>query len=71
MVENPTPDDFEIDSTEESSDEERDQLRYEISYYPSDVTLKGYLDKWNAKATSDPRIPKGVRLGSDSRQQAY
>ena len=58
MVENPTPDDFEIDSTEESSDEEQDQLRYEISYYPSDVTLKGYLDKWNAKQLLIPEFQR-------------
>ena len=58
MVENPTPDDFEIDSTEKSSDEEQDQLRYEISYYPSDVTLKGYLDKWNAKQLLIPEFQR-------------
>ena len=58
MVTNPESDGLEIDSTEESSDEEQDQLRYEISYYPSDMTLKGYQDKWNAKQL---RIPEFQR----------
>ena len=49
MATNPYPDDFEIAATEEPSDEEQDQLRYEISYYPSDMTLKGYQDKWDAQ----------------------
>ena len=43
------PDELEIESTEEPSDEEQDQLRYAISYYPSDMTLKGYQDKWNTQ----------------------
>jgi len=40
---------IEIEATEETEDEEQDQLTYKISYYPSDFTLKGYLDKWDSK----------------------
>lgn len=52
------PDGFEIDATEESSDEEQDQLRYEISYYPSDMTLKGYQDKWSAEQLVIPNFQR-------------
>lgn len=58
MVTSPDSDDFEIESTEESSDEEQDQLRYEISYYPSDMTLKGYQDKWNAEQLLIPEFQR-------------
>ena len=37
---------WEIDDTEEPEEDERDNIKFEISYYPSDLTLKGYLDKW-------------------------
>ena len=37
---------FDVEPTEESEEEERDVLRYDISYYPSDMTLRVYLDKW-------------------------
>ena len=36
MVASPTPEAFQIDTTEESSDEEQDQFEHEISFYPSD-----------------------------------
>jgi uncharacterized protein with ParB-like and HNH nuclease domain len=49
MAANPVPGEFEIEPTEEPFDEQQDQLRYEISYYPSDMTLKGYQDKWDAR----------------------
>ncbi|HDK27106.1 MAG TPA: DUF262 domain-containing protein [Candidatus Atribacteria bacterium] len=42
-------DEWIIDQTEEAENEEKDVITYEISYYPADITLKGYLDKWNAK----------------------
>lgn len=38
--------DWEIDETEES--EEQDVFTYQISSYPADITLRGYLDKWNS-----------------------
>lgn len=40
--------DWEFDETEESEDQEQDALVYQISSYPADITLKGYLDKWNS-----------------------
>lgn len=49
MATDAVSDELEIEPTEESFDEEKDQLRYEISYYPSDMTLKGYQDKWEAQ----------------------
>ena len=39
---------WEIDETEEPEQEEQDVITYQISYYPADITLKGYLDKWNS-----------------------
>lgn len=36
---------IEVDETEESEDQERDSVSYEISFYPADFTLKGYVDK--------------------------
>lgn len=39
---------WEYDETEESEDKEQDALVYQISSYPADITLKGYLDKWNS-----------------------
>jgi hypothetical protein len=39
----------EIERTEEPEEEEQDLITYQIAYFPSDFTLKGYHDKWNAK----------------------
>ena len=49
MATNAVPDELEIEPTEEPFDEEQDRFRHEISYYPSDMTLKDYQDKWNTK----------------------
>ncbi len=38
--------DFEVQPTEEAEEEEVDELRYEITSYPSDMTLRVYYDKW-------------------------
>jgi len=40
--------DWEIDETEESEEQEQDIFAYQISSYPADITLRGYLDKWNS-----------------------
>lgn len=58
MVTNSDPDELEIDSNEESYDEEQDLIRYQISYYPSDLTLKGYQDKWDAKQLIIPEFQR-------------
>lgn len=39
---------WEVEETEEPENEEQDVITYQISYYPADLTLKGYLDKWNS-----------------------
>lgn len=41
-------DDWEVEGTEESEEEEQDVITYQINYYPADLTLKGYLDKWKS-----------------------
>lgn len=33
----------------EPEDDEQDEIEYEIDYYPADLTLKEYYDKWYAK----------------------
>lgn len=38
-----------VQNTEPTGIEEVDVITYQISSYPSDLTLKGYLDKWNEK----------------------
>lgn len=40
-------DEWDMDETEESEDQEQDVFSYQISSYPADITLKGYLDKWD------------------------
>jgi uncharacterized protein with ParB-like and HNH nuclease domain len=47
-------DEWEVERTEESEEEERDVITYQINYYPADLTLKGYLDKWKSEQL---RIP--------------
>lgn len=44
----PEIDDWEFDKTEESEEDEQDVIAYQINYYPADLTLKGYLDKWKS-----------------------
>lgn len=39
---------WDVDETEEPETEEQDVITYRISYYPADITLRGYLDKWTA-----------------------
>jgi len=36
---------WEVQDTEEAEEEEQDVLTYKISYYPADLTLRGYLEK--------------------------
>jgi len=37
---------WKVDETEEAEEREQDVITYQIHYYPTDLTLKGYLDKW-------------------------
>ena len=39
---------WDVETIEEPEVEEQDVATYKISYYPADLTLKGYLDKWRA-----------------------
>lgn len=41
----PEQDDWDVQVTEEPEEDEQDVLKYKISYYPADLTLKGYLEK--------------------------
>ncbi|MDP3189209.1 DUF262 domain-containing protein [Limnobacter sp.] len=47
-----------VDETETPEMEEADVISYQISYYPADFTLKGYLDKWNAKSMIVPAFQR-------------
>ena len=49
---------IDIDATEEPEEEEKDNIKYQITYYPSDLTLKGYLDKWNDKQLIIPEFQR-------------
>ncbi|MEK6303233.1 MAG: DUF262 domain-containing protein [Acidobacteriota bacterium] len=44
-IESTEVEEIEIDETEESEEREKDLIRYEISYYPTDMTLQVYHDK--------------------------
>lgn len=39
---------WEVEPTEMPESQEQDVISYQISYYPADFTLKGYLDKYNS-----------------------
>ncbi|MEM9400678.1 MAG: DUF262 domain-containing protein [Verrucomicrobiota bacterium] len=40
-------DEWDVDETEENEEKEQDVFSYQINSYPADITLKGYLDKWD------------------------
>lgn len=42
----------------EDLDEEQDISVYQISSYPADITLKGYLDKWDSKQMTIPQFQR-------------
>ncbi len=49
---------WEVDETEENEEQEQDVLSYQISSYPADITLKGYLDKWNEGQIEIPEFQR-------------
>lgn len=49
-------DEWEVDKTEES--EEQDVISYQINSYPADITLRGYLDKWNEEQIEIPEFQR-------------
>ena len=42
-------DTLEIVDTETPTEQEQDQIGSDINYYPSDFTLRGYYEEWNAR----------------------
>lgn len=46
------------ESTETPEEEEADIIQYEISYYPADITLQGYYDKWRAGQLQIPEFQR-------------
>ena len=48
----------EVDETEESEDQEQDVFSYQINSYPADITLKGYLDKWDEGQIEIPEFQR-------------
>jgi len=50
--------DVNVQETEEAEEREQDNISYEIMYYPADITLKGYLDKYNAGQLIDPEFQR-------------
>ena len=58
MVTNLDPNEIEIDSTEEPEEEEQDTIGYQISSYPSDMTLQVYQGKWKAEQLLIPEFQR-------------
>lgn len=65
MSEDSLPDEYdealaelEVEETEVPEPKEVDKIVYSISYYPSDLTLKGYLDKWDAGTLIIPKFQR-------------
>lgn len=49
---------WEVDQTEENEEQEQDVISYQISSYPADITLKGYVDKWNEGQIEIPEFQR-------------
>ena len=54
MIKQEDAESWEVEPTELPEEEEADVIAYEISYYPADYTLRGYLDKWEDKQLEIP-----------------
>lgn len=50
---------WEIEETEISDRDEKDVITYQISSYPTDLTLNGYLEKWKSKQLYVPPFQRG------------
>ena len=50
---------LEIDETEASDEAITETLRFEISSYPADYTVKGLVDKWERKELILPEFQRG------------
>ena len=60
---------LEIVGAETPTEQEEDQIGYDIDYYPSDFTLRGYYEEWNAKRIILSRVPASLHMGPSSSQQ--
>jgi hypothetical protein len=58
MVEATDVGDLEVDETDQAEVEAQDTTTYQISYYPADITLKGYLDKYEDKQLVIPEFQR-------------
>ena len=58
MVTDLDPNEVAIDPTEEPEEEEQDTISYEISSYPSDMTLQVYQGKWKAEQLLIPEFQR-------------
>lgn len=58
MAQDETTDKWDIDQTESPEADEQDIFSYQISYYPADFTLKGYLDKQDSGQLVIPQFQR-------------
>jgi uncharacterized protein with ParB-like and HNH nuclease domain len=58
VIDSTEAEEIEIDQTEEPEEREEDLIRYEISYYPSDLTLQVYHDKKKDKQLVIPEFQR-------------
>lgn len=49
---------WDVDVTEESEEQEQDVFSYQINSYPADITLRGYLDKWDEGQIEIPEFQR-------------
>lgn len=49
---------LEIEETEEPEEKEADVIAYEITSYPADITLQGYVDKWKKEQLIIPEFQR-------------
>lgn len=54
LMETEKDDRWDVEQTEAPEAEEQDVITYQISYYPADFTLKGYLDKFESEQLQIP-----------------
>ena len=50
--------DFLVEETEEREEDEADVVSYEINSYPADITLQGYVDKWQKEQILIPNFQR-------------
>ncbi|MDD2723703.1 MAG: DUF262 domain-containing protein [Methylovulum sp.] len=58
MIEQIIDEDLAIEETEEPEENEADVVAYEITSYPADITLQGYVDKWEKEQLIIPEFQR-------------